>query len=185
MTDSAGGSTAHDSPALPLVLFGVTDDIVRRMVRDVRANVRTRLVKRADCEDAVLFALNQAARLNPCVKNLAAWLHVVACNKLRSRVKRVRVRERIEPMVWQHMERTTDHPGLSRLLRADETNALNEALSKLAPRWRTVIALHHLEGVPFAMIAEHLHITESTAKQMAYRARHKLRAILTTDPRIQ
>jgi RNA polymerase sigma-70 factor (ECF subfamily) len=56
--------------------------------------------------------------------------------------------------------------------------SINEALSKLTPRERTVFELKHYHGLKLRTIGEMLSTTEETAKNTLFRATRKLRANL-------
>ena len=56
--------------------------------------------------------------------------------------------------------------------------SINEALSKLTPRERTVFELKHYQGLKLRTIGEMLSTTEETAKNTLFRATRKLRANL-------
>jgi RNA polymerase sigma-70 factor (ECF subfamily) len=56
--------------------------------------------------------------------------------------------------------------------------SINEALSKLTPRERTVFELKHYQGLKLRTIGEMLSTTEETAKNTLFRATRKLRAHL-------
>ena len=56
---------------------------------------------------------------------------------------------------------------------------INDALSKLTPRERTVFELKHYQGLKLRTIGEMLSTTEETAKNTLFRATRKLRANLS------
>jgi RNA polymerase sigma-70 factor, ECF subfamily len=56
--------------------------------------------------------------------------------------------------------------------------SINDALSKLTPRERTVFELKHYQGLKLRTIGEMLSTTEETAKNTLFRATRKLRADL-------
>jgi RNA polymerase sigma-70 factor (ECF subfamily) len=56
--------------------------------------------------------------------------------------------------------------------------SINDALSKLTPRERTVFELKHYQGLKLRTIGEMLSTTEETAKNTLFRATRKLRANL-------
>ena len=56
--------------------------------------------------------------------------------------------------------------------------SINQALSKLTPRERTVFELKHYQGLKLRTIGEMLSTTEETAKNTLFRATRKLRANL-------
>jgi RNA polymerase sigma-70 factor (ECF subfamily) len=58
------------------------------------------------------------------------------------------------------------------------SEGINEALSKLTPRERTVFELKHYQGLKLRTIGEMLSTTEETAKNTLFRATRKLRANL-------
>jgi RNA polymerase sigma-70 factor (ECF subfamily) len=75
-------------------------------------------------------------------------------------------------------ERAMANPGRE-LDRKVMSERINEALSKLTPRERTVFELKHYQGLKLRTIGEMLSTTEETAKNTLFRATLKLRANLS------
>ena len=75
-------------------------------------------------------------------------------------------------------ERAMANPGRE-LDRKVMSERINEALSKLTPRERTVFELKHYQGLKLRTIGEMLSTTEETAKNTLFRATRKLRANLS------
>lgn len=64
------------------------------------------------------------------------------------------------------------------LLRLELADRIARAMSGLSPRERTVFELKHYHGLRLRMVAELMQTTEGTAKNILFRATHKLRAAL-------
>ncbi len=62
---------------------------------------------------------------------------------------------------------------------AEATGFLQKALLELAPQYRLVVILKHLEGCSYREIGELLDIPEKTVKSRLFTARQRLRTILT------
>ncbi len=134
----------------------------------------------ADADDAVQEAWLRLARHDPAgIDNLAGWLTTVVAriclDVLRSR------RSRPEEAVGGHV------PDTSRAAPADEADhdtllaesigpALMVVLDALAPSERLAFVLHDLFAVPFEEIAPILDRSEAATRQLASRARRKVRA---------
>ena len=78
-----------------------------------------------------------------------------------------------------------DRPGAptksgfeDRLVRRE---ALEAAFERLAPDNRTLLVLHHLDGLPLAEIAAWLSVPVGTAKSRLYTARRALERNLETE----
>lgn len=171
--------------AVPPIL-GATDDTVRSLAACVQRVVgRDRRVTAEDCEDAALWALSKAFDTNPCVHNLTAWLVTVACNRARSMRKGNISRERtMERFARSGLLDSATVTPLHTLAREDASRLLAAALRSLSDPSRTVVQRHHLDGDEFAVIARDMGVSEGTVKMLALRARRRMGAILSTDPRI-
>ena len=74
----------------------------------------------------------------------------------------------------------TEGRGPAEIFDSNEARGqLTRALDELAPDYRTVIVLKHLEGFSYREIGELLDIPEKTVKSRLFSARQRLRAILT------
>lgn len=61
--------------------------------------------------------------------------------------------------------------------------ALGQAINRLPPRMRAVLALHYLADLPITTIADALGRSENTVKTQLREARARLRALLSDDRR--
>ena len=66
---------------------------------------------------------------------------------------------------------------------SDLRDQLDRALSGITPEHRTVVVLHHMEGLPLAEIAEILGIPYGTVGSRLYHATRALRAAVAADDR--
>ncbi|OEJ95552.1 sigma-70 family RNA polymerase sigma factor [Streptomyces thermolilacinus] len=139
-----------------------------------------------EAEDAVQETWLRLSRAEPEeIRNLGGWLTTVVgrvcLNQLRSRTAR-----REEPLHGEDGRVRLPDPVVSRVsgpdpeeeaLFADEVGlALMIVLDTLAPAERLAFVLHDLFAVPFEDVAEVLGRTEASSRQLASRARRRVRA---------
>jgi RNA polymerase sigma factor (sigma-70 family) len=134
----------------------------------------------AEADDAVQDAWLRLSRSDVSeVENLGAWLTTVVArvslNMLRSRRAR-----REEPWSPQVPEPIVDRPDGTQpeheALLADSVGlALLVVLDSLAPAERLAFVLHDMFAVPFAEIAQVVGTTPGAARQLASRARRRVR----------
>ncbi len=149
--------------------------LVRLHQRRAYAVCRAIVLTHEDAEDAVqegfLHAFKALDRFLP-DQPFGAWLYRIMANASLDLVRRRKVRDADElpegvPMPFRD-------PG-----EADELRRrLNEALTKLTDRQRSVIVLHDVEGFTHGEIGEMLGIPEGTARSDLHHARASLRRIL-------
>ena len=149
--------------------------LVRLHQRRAYAVCRAIVLTHEDAEDAVqegfLHAFKALDRFLP-DQPFGAWLFRIMANASLDLVRRRKVRDADElpetvPMPFRD-------PGESDELR----RRLNQALTKLTERQRSVIVLHDVEGFTHAEIGEMLDIPGGTARSDLHHARHKLRVLL-------
>ena len=140
----------------------------------------------AEAEDAVQEAWLRLSRSDAAaVKNLGGWLTTVVARVCLDllRARRARNEElshdwEIEPIVS-----IDDSPEDEALLADSIGVALLVVLESLTPAERLAFVLHDMFGVPFDEIAEILERSSDAAKQLASRARRRVRgAAPATDP---
>jgi RNA polymerase sigma factor (sigma-70 family) len=148
-------------------------------------NVAYRILGSAsDADDAVQEAWLRLSRTDVSdVVNLRAWLTTVvsrvALNMIESRGTR---REDMsgeppEPAAdGPHAAASAPGPEDEALLDAEVSAALQVVLDTLEPRERLAFVLHDLFAVPFDEIAPVVDTTSAAARQLASRARRRLRA---------
>jgi RNA polymerase sigma-70 factor (ECF subfamily) len=129
------------------------------------------LGNRVDAEDAVADATLRAWQHVSSLREPArfdAWFSRILVN-----VCRDRVRERHDgPAVLGF-----DPPSpLDDFSESVERAALQEALAKISPEHRAVVALHYLEGITVEQIAEHVGAREGTVKSRLHYGVAELRA---------
>ena len=136
----------------------------------------------ADAADATQEAFVAAWRQIRSLRDearLDAWLSRIAVNSARM-VTRARRRRSIREIpgldvVAPEVESPTGDPG-GRV--AEDARLLAQALDRLPPDQRSILALHHLDGRGVAEIATILDIPEGTAKSRLFAARRALATVL-------
>lgn len=101
-----------------------------------------------------------------------AWVRTVALNRLRDDYRHLERRRRILPRLARQSATTSPPPEL------DEFDRLLASLSK---QQRAVTALHYVDGMPIAEIAEALGIAEGSVKSHLFDARRRLRPMLERE----
>ncbi len=128
-----------------------------------------------DAEDAVqdgfLHAYRALKRFRP-DQAFGAWLHRIVANAALDLVRRRKVRAADE--LPETVAAPFRDPGESDHLRI----RLEDALTELTDRQRSVIVLHDVQGFKHAEIGEMLSIPEGTARSDLHHARATLRRIL-------
>lgn len=129
-------------------------------------------------QDAFVAAWRQIRGLQDEAR-LDAWLARIAVNAARMTARGRRRRSVREipglDVVAPEMGSPTGDPG-GRV--AEDARLLGQALDRLPPDQRTILALHHLDGRGIAEIAKILDIPEGTAKSRLFAARRALAAAL-------
>lgn len=147
----------------------------------LHAMAQRMLGSRADAEDAVQEAWLRLARADvTAVTNLDAWLTTVTVrvclNVLRSRGNRREEPAGVRP---PEAERTRiDQPGPEEeaLLAEEVAAAVGFLLAALGPAERLAFVLHDLFDVPFADLAPIVGSSPAATRQLASRARRRLRS---------
>lgn len=126
-------------------------------------------------------------RLRPDTK-LGAWLYTTTANLCRNRL---RWRRRHPGDSWEEMIEATGEPGVENPLgtatlppdrnaeRSDHADQVVSAVQALPDKYRTVVLLHHFDGLSYQEIAEIVGCSARGVETRLYRARHQLREQLT------
>ena len=125
---------------------------------------RSQLKNRADQEDAVQEALRKAWEHRERLRNEAvfrSWLIRILLNVCRDMHRRRKDTAALEEAIEAGKEEMTEHPLL-------------DALYALPPQERSLIVLHHVEGVGIAELSSALRIPQGTVKSRLARARRML-----------
>jgi RNA polymerase sigma-70 factor (ECF subfamily) len=151
-------------------------------VRLARLDAAARLILRdpEHARDAVQDGLIRAWRDLPGLRDpdrFDAWLHrlvVNACLDLIRRRRRRVIEVELSPL---DMPFAADAAGL-----LADRQLLDEALARLDPGHRAVVALHYLLGLPLSEVAAALHIPLGTAKSRLHYALAAMRMTVTGTP---
>jgi RNA polymerase sigma-70 factor (ECF subfamily) len=144
----------------------------------------------AEADDAVQNSWLRLSRADPAeVENLAGWLTTVVAREC-LKMMRARRTRREEPLADLAAEPPAGQPDASdpeaQALLADSVGpALMVVLDTLAPAERLAFVLHDIFAVPFDEIAVILERSPAAARQLASRARRRVRGATppqTVDP---
>jgi RNA polymerase sigma-70 factor, ECF subfamily len=133
----------------------------------------------ADAEDAVQEAWLRLSRTNRAtIDNLRAWLTTVTARICLDLLRTARARPE-QPLEVVLADTTADphavDPSDAALLADQVTVALHVVLAALSPAERLAFVLHDLFAVPLDSIAALLDRSPTATKQLAHRARRRLR----------
>lgn len=141
-----------------------------------------------DADDAVQSAWLKASNADVhAIENVTGWFTTItareAIDQLRARNRRAE-----QPLgddgEWERISSTAAAPADEDALLADAVSrALLVVLDRLSPAQRAAFVLHDLFGVPFEVIAEMLDRSPAAAKKLASRARQRLHANPSAEPR--
>jgi RNA polymerase sigma factor (sigma-70 family) len=143
----------------------------------------------SEADDAVQEAWIRLSRSNASeIDNLEAWLTTVvarvALNMLRSRKSRreqpLEAHLLPDPIVLERAEEGIDDPEHEALLADGVGLALLVVLETLTPPERLAYVLHDIFSVPFEQIGTILERSPEAARQLASRARRRIRSANTT-----
>lgn len=110
--------------------------------------------------------------------SFGTWVYRVAVNTAMGRL-RERARRPVTDLDVEDWVSTADgNPD-----RTVDRIALSRALDRLPAGYRMVLVLHDLEGYTHEEIAAQLSITTGTSKSQLHKARARMRALLTEEPR--
>src|SRR5690348_14710391 len=164
----------------------LTEEFERNRAR-LRAVAYRMLGTVSDADDAVQEAWLRLSRSEPdAISNLPAWLTSVVArvclDMLRSR--RARREDYVgswlpEPVV--SVEDSEANPEYEALLADSVGLALLVVLDSLTPAERLAFVLHDMFAVPFSEIAPIVGVTPAAARQLASRARRRVRGATPAD----
>lgn len=144
----------------------VVDAVVRRMVADAD-----------QAEDVAQEVWIQIFRALPSYRGdaqFSTWVHRIAVNRTLNALRRLRRLDRLETDIAEDSA-YVEHEGDRALLAA----SIDEAVAMLAPGARTVFLLHDVEGYTHEEIAAELGITAGGSKSQLFKARVRLRKLLS------
>jgi RNA polymerase sigma-70 factor (ECF subfamily) len=106
------------------------------------------------------------------------WLYRVTVNQVLMHFRKINRRRDRLTNDGELPEQTLPRPSIQRGPTIIDRIALNEAIIKLAPGYRTVFVLHDIEGFGHPEIADILGCSVGTSKSQLHKARLKLRHLL-------
>lgn len=167
-------------------------ELVRRYERPVFSlvfrMVRDRETAEDLSQDAFIKVLNNIDRYSPEFK-FSSWLFKIANNVAIDHLRRRRI-ETISMDGSPHATTASDVEATTLNLELQQESALDEleakelgsaieqAIGKLRPEYRSCIMLRHVEGRSYEEIAATLDLPLGTVKTYIHRARHELREAL-------
>jgi RNA polymerase sigma-70 factor (ECF subfamily) len=167
-------------------------ELIRRYERPVFSLLLRMLRDRQLAEDLAqetfIKALNAIGSYRPEYK-FSSWIFKIANNAAIDLLRRREVetlsldgapsattREDIEATALQVSDRT--ETPLEELEARELGNAIERAIGRLRPEYRSCILLRHVEGMAYEEIAQLLDLPLGTVKTYIHRARHELRDML-------
>jgi RNA polymerase sigma-70 factor (ECF subfamily) len=167
-------------------------ELVRRYERPVFSlvyrMVRDRELAEDLAQDTFVKVLNHIDRYSPEFK-FSSWIFKIANNVAIDHLRRRRL-DTISMDGSPHAATAADVEASAFDLEADQENALDElearelgsaieqAIARLRPEYRSCIMLRHVEGRSYEEIAATLDLPLGTVKTYIHRARHELRRAL-------
>ena len=152
---------AHDYPGVVAAVAAITRD------RDSAADA---------VQDALVGYLARPPK--EAVRNVAAWITVVASNKSRDQLRRRVREERAVTRLAGDLEPDVEDQALAG---APLGMDVAVALEQLSLRQRQVVVLHYLLDQSVETIAEGLAVSPGTIKAQLHRARKRLATLLDSD----
>jgi RNA polymerase sigma-70 factor (ECF subfamily) len=111
---------------------------------------------------------------------LYTWLYRVAVNACKDHLKRTRRRPAgsLEEVASAVALPAPDEPPVEGIERREARRRVRAAIAALPPKFRVVLALREIEGMPYQEIARVLSLSLGTVESRLFRARRRLKAIL-------
>jgi RNA polymerase sigma factor (sigma-70 family) len=134
---------------------------------------------RAEAEDVAQDAMLRLWRVAPQWRageaKISTWLYRVASNLCTDRLRKVR------PRGLDDAPEAEDDamPVVARLIAADRTHALEQALIALPDRQRQAVVLRHLEGLGNPEIAEVMDMSVEAVESLVARGKRSLAVLLS------
>jgi RNA polymerase sigma factor (sigma-70 family) len=160
-------------------------DTDRRHLRSVAFHLLGSL---ADAEDAVQSAWLKASRAdNEAIENLTGWFATItareAFDQLRARKRRAEQPLADPDQLERIAQATSAGADEDAVLTDSVSRALLVVLDRLSPAQRVAFVLHDVFAMPFDTIGEMLNRSPDAAKKLASRARGRIHAGGSAEPR--
>lgn len=134
-----------------------------------------------DARDAAaeIFVRLYSARDNIPVEGFKPWLMRVTYNYCLDVLRRKNTLRRLLPKIHQHMTRAVSPGPEQAAVEADERAEVRRAVAQLPETERMVVVLRYYHQLSYSEIGLVLDIPEATVGTRLYRAREKLRSMLS------
>jgi len=109
---------------------------------------------------------------------VSTWLTTITVNKCRSRLRKRFFGARFLARLREQVRSTANEAADSPDSKQENFKRVHQALRRLPARYREVVVLHHLEGMPITEIADVLGKSRNTVEVRLHRARARLRESL-------
>jgi RNA polymerase sigma factor (sigma-70 family) len=172
----------HDSRVNAETAFvEIYDVTVHRVYALVRRFLRDEGLAEEVTADVFHQAWMQAGRFDQARGNVIAWLLIIARSRSldafrRQAAQRISFDSELTDAILS--EQSHQHTPLDILLSVDSTNALHDALGKIAPSAREMLSLAFYQGLTHSEISVRLQMPLGTVKTVIRRALHELRDYL-------
>ncbi|MDF1700030.1 MAG: sigma-70 family RNA polymerase sigma factor [Planctomycetota bacterium] len=115
--------------------------------------------------------------------SLYTWLYRVAVNAAKDYIKsrKRRPASSFDDLPGRASMPAQERPMVEGLERREMRLKVRASIDQLPHRFRTVLALREIEGMAYNEIAEVLGLSLGTVESRLFRARHRLRALLTAE----
>lgn len=192
---SASDEAAEDRRLVARALEGdesAYSELLRRFRRPVFSLIYRMIGDREQAEDlaqeAFVKAFNNLSSYNPKYR-FSSWLFKIANNHAidylrRAKLQTVSIHGSPHAASAEREEETRivleahDETPEQEVMALELGGAIEEAIARLRPEYRTAIILRHVESRPYEEIAEIMDIPIGTVKTFLHRARAELRDVL-------
>jgi RNA polymerase sigma-70 factor (ECF subfamily) len=142
------------------------DAVVRRLVGDPD--------QAADIAQEVWIQIFRALPSYRGESQFGTWAHRIAVNRTLNALRRTRRLEKIETDIEEDTASVEQSSEGTLVM-----DSINDATARLSPGARTVFVMHDIEGYTHEEIARELGITTGGSKSQLFKARAKLRRLLS------
>jgi RNA polymerase sigma-70 factor, ECF subfamily len=142
------------------------DAVVRRLVGDPD--------QAADIAQEVWIQIFRALPSYRGESQFGTWAHRIAVNRTLNALRRTRRLEKIETDIEEDTASVEQSSEGTLMM-----DSINDATARLSPGARTVFVMHDIEGYTHEEIARELGITTGGSKSQLFKARAKLRRLLS------
>ncbi len=165
-----------------------------------RMQVEPRLDAKVDVSGVVQVTLLEAYQERNSWEPLSddgrlAWLRRVFAHNLLDEIRRFRAQARdidreqsfqqdveVSASLLEHLLVDPRSSPSRKAMRSEEAMRLMKALACLSPTQRQAIEMHHLKGMPLALVGERMQKDKGAVAALVYRSTKRLRELLKAEP---